>query len=271
MKKLITVALIFCSTLSFGQNSSKFHHKLSQAIIDSAEFVLRAKTSHFTKDSILIDDFKKMYIGDGLVRSCILSLDGKGGITVDFWRIVDSIYDGVDTIVNRKTKTLSFTLTDGRKNIGQATKVIKVPFSAWTWSVGTTPVRYRFKTDSSLSTVSTALSISFSYGYTFGKSVITSRAINHKSITIAPFIGLVSADLKKETVKTPKIWDAAKTTTQTNVAFSYGLSGTFARNNLGIVVSVGFDHMFGSKSDQWSYQDKPWIGLGINTNLGIIK
>jgi len=271
MKKLITISFVFLSTLCFGQNSSKFHHKLSQEIIDSAGFILRGKTSHFTKDSISIDDFKKMYVGKGLVRSCILSLDGKGGIAIDFWRIVDSLNDNVDTIVNRKTKTLSFVLTDSRKNIGQATKVIKVPFSALTWSVGTTPVRYRFKTDSSLSTVSTALSISISYGYTFGKSTITSRAINNKSITIAPFIGLVSADLKKETVTTPKIWDAAKTTTQTNVAFSYGLSTSFARNNLGLVVSLGFDHMLGSMSEFWSYQDKPWIGLGINTNLGILK
>lgn len=259
------------STLCFGQNNAKFHHKLSQDIIDSAGFILRGKTSHFTKDSILIDDFKKMYIGSGRVRSCILSLDGKGGIAVDFWRIVDSLNDNIDTIVNRKTKTLSFVLTDGRKSIGQATKVIRVPFSAWTWSVGTTPVRYRFKTDSSFSTISTALSISISYGYTFGRSKITSRAINNKSITIAPFIGLVSADLKKETVTIPKTWDAAKTTTQTNVVFSYGISTTFARNNLGIVVSIGLDHMMGSNANKWSYQDKPWIGLGINTNLGILK
>jgi hypothetical protein len=271
MKRIFTFYFLILSVLSFGQNNSKFHHKLSQKRIDDAGFILRSKTSHYTKDSITVDDLKKMYIGKGIVRSCILTTDGKGGIAVDFWRIKDSINDKIDTIVNRDTKTLNFTLTDGRKKIGDPTKVLKVPFRAWTWSVGTTPVRYRLKTDSSNATVSTALSISISYGRTWGKSIITSRAINNKSVTLAPFLGLVSADLKKETVTNPKTWEANKTTTQTNVAFSYGVGVTLARNNLGLVISVGYDHLMGDKSEFWSYQDLPWIGLGINTNLGILK
>ena len=241
MKKAFSFVLLFITAFCFGQNNSKFHHKLSQNLVNTSHFMLKGKFSYYTKDSILIDYSKKMYIGDCLKRNCIVSLDGKGGIIVDFWEINDSLYDNVDTIINRKTKTLSFVLTDGRKFIGEETKFIKIPFSALTWSVGTTPVRYRFKTDSSLSTISTALSISISYGYTFGKSTITSRAINNKSITIAPFLGLVSADLKKETVATPKAWEASKTTTQTNAVFSYGLLTTFAKNNLGLVISYGFD------------------------------
>jgi hypothetical protein len=133
------------------------------------------------------------------------------------------------------------------------------------------PMRIRAKTDSSNSTVSATLSLSLGFGYTFGWSKITGRSMNNYSVTLAPFLGLSSAELKKETVKTPKIWDANKTFTRFNPAISYGFSATFARNNFGFVISGGFDHAFGEMADQWSYQNKFWVGLGVNTNLGILK
>ena len=92
----------------------------------------------------------------------------------------------------------NFTLTDNRKTLGETTRVLKIPFNAWTFSVGTTPMRFRAKTDSSSSTVSATLSLSLGFGYTFGCSQITGRSINNYSVTVAPFIGLATAELKKE-------------------------------------------------------------------------
>lgn len=125
--------------------------------------------------------------------------------------------------VNSATAATKFTLTDNRNGLGAKTRVLKIPFNAFTFSVGTTPMRFRAKTDSSSSTVSATLNLSLGFGYTFGRSYITGRSINNYSVTIAPFIGLATAELKKETVKTPKIWDNNKTYTRINPALSYGL------------------------------------------------
>src|SRR5690606_29465646 len=103
----------------------------------------------------------------------------------------------------------------------------------WTWGVGTTPFRYRPKADSSAATISAALSVSVSFGPTFGWSTISPRAIINWSITPSAFVGVSSADLKKSTVKSPSTW----TTDRTNVALNYGISAIIARNNFGFVIS----------------------------------
>jgi hypothetical protein len=107
--------------------------------------------------------------------------------------------------------------------------------------------------------------------YIFGCSHITGRSINNYSVTVGPFVGFSTAELKKETVKTPKIWENNKTVNRINPAFSYGVSITGARNNFGFVVSGGIDHALNDMADNWSYQDKFWFGIGINTSLGIFK
>ncbi|HSC53292.1 MAG TPA: hypothetical protein VLC98_06730 [Phnomibacter sp.] len=267
MKISFFFALLMISTLSFGQNAMKFHHNLSQAILDRDGFELR------TDDAAN----KPMKIGSKKLK-CILASDGKGKITADFWQILDTpkakkadpFANDPDTL-NSKTATTKFLLTDNRKSLGEETFVLKVPFNAWTFSVGTTPMRIRSKTDSSNATVSAILNLSLGFGYTFGCSHITGRSSNSYSITVAPFLGLSTAELKKETVKTPKTWDNNKTYTRINPAISYGIGATFARNNFGIVVSGGFDHAVGDMADQWSYQNKFWLGFGVNTSLGILK
>jgi hypothetical protein len=101
--------------------------------------------------------------------------------------------------------------------------------------------------------------------------VVTGRGLNSYSFTIGPFVGVSTAELKKETVKTPRNWEVDKISNRVLPTFSYGISTTFARNNFGVVISGGFDVAIGDMADTWSYQNKLWIGLGINTNLGIFK
>lgn len=266
-------SLIFILTLisnaALSQNAMKFHHKLSQSILDRDGFEIRSNDG---KD-------KLMKIGSKRLK-CVVTSDGKGTITADFWQILDTpqatrpdIFKNSDTFLNSKTSTTKFILTDNRRSLGEATLVLKrVPFSAWTFSIGTTPLRFRAKTDSSNSTVSSSLGLSLAFfNYTFGHSYITSRSANHYSLTVGPFIGISTAELKKETVTIPKIWENGKMVARINPALSYGLNVAFARNNFGFVVSGGIDHALGDMADSWSYQDKFWWGLGVNTNLGILK
>jgi hypothetical protein len=287
MTKVLTILIIvLCSSnISIGQNQSKFHHILKQSDIDKYGFVLQRKYS--TKDTVLLqkvinnDTIRSINIVDVSNKQimtiseplkCVISLD-KTTPTLDIWQITKNPAIVNDNTINASTNlnASTFVLIENRKTIGDPTRPIVIPFYAWTWSIGTTPIRYRFKTDSSSASVSSSLGLSISYGYTFGKTTFTSRSAVHKSITIAPFLGIATAELKKETVKTPKIWDANKTYTQTNLALSYGISGTVARNNLGLVFSLGFDQALGDRAQEWSYQNKLWLGVGINVSLGILK
>ena len=259
MKSNLTLFFLLFFTLnSHSQNRSKFYHKIKNSDIESGYLKLIYKEGATEKKLKICSKYLKG----------IISLD-KGIPVVDFWTITsDNQYSDSNCITNQTPIQNGgrFEIDlDTRKKIGEPTKTIKVPFRAWTWGVGTTPFRFRPKNDYSASTISSSLGVSINYGRTFGYSRINNRALNNYSITLGPFIGLTSADLKKSTVKDPSIW----TIDRTNVALSYGVNAIIARNNFGLVLSLGFDYNFGTDSNKWSYQNKPWVGIGINTGLGI--
>ncbi|WP_064198653.1 MULTISPECIES: hypothetical protein [Emticicia] len=254
-KILTTLTLLLLVNSLFGQNRSNFHHIIKKAHIESHYLPLVYKDKNGKVQNVTVCSPKL----DG-----IITLD-KGVPVIDFWAIIDSEHADKPNCISKNTELGRFELDLSRKTVGDPTKYVIVPFTAWTFGVGTTPFRYRPKADSSSSTVSSNLGLSISYGKTWGVSKISPRSITNLSFTIGPFLGLSSVDLKKSTVKNPSTWK----TDRTNVAFSYGINAIVARNNLGLVFSLGFDKNLGQDSNKWSYQNKPWFGLGINTNLGI--
>ncbi len=255
-KFFFLIAVLYATTL-FSQNRSKFYHKIMRKDIKSGYINLIFKK---TDGTIEIDSVCSKFLKG------VITLD-KGIPVVDFWTIKSSKSQREDCISN-ETKigsTGRFEIDLKQRNkIGDPTLYVVVPFRAWTYGVGTTPFRYRPKNNQGPSTVSSNLGVSFNFGRTFGWSTISPRAINNFSVTVGPFIGLSSVDLKKSTVKNPGKW----ITDRTNAAFSYGLNSIIARNNFGVVFSLGFDSNFGIDSKEWGYQNKPWIGVGISTSLG---
>ncbi|SHF27708.1 hypothetical protein SAMN05444377_1066 [Flavobacterium fontis] len=257
MKPTLLLLFVFTFlTTTFAQNRSNFYHKIKKEDIDSGylKLIYRDK-SGASKDISVCGKYLKG----------IITLD-KGVPVIDFWSITDDKYSSQANCISNNTELGRFEIDlTPRNKVGDPTNYIVVPFRAWTWGVGATPFRYRPKTEASFSTISTSLGVTINYGRTFGWSTISPRAINNFSITVGPFIGLSSVDLKKSTVKSPTTW----TTDRTNAAFTYGINSIFARNNFGLVLSLGFDNNFGENSKEWSYQNRPWFGIGINTSLGI--
>jgi len=250
----LAFVLFVLSYNSFSQNRKGFRHIIKQSSVESGYLPLAYLMN---KDTIPI-------------RICSPQLEGiismvSGVPTIDFFTIIDTAHISSPDCISRNTKLGSFILNLRRTTLGDSTRVIRVPFRTRSWSIATVPFRYRFKSDSAFSTVTSNLSVSFSYGWATGYSTITHRGMNNYSVTLGPFIGFSSADLKRSTVKKPASWAADRT----NIALSYRGSVTLARNNFGLVLSFGLDHAFGKNSKQWSYQDKPWIGLGVNTSLGL--
>lgn len=261
---LTLLLLIAAVSATYGQNRARFHHRIKKTEVDRGYLKIGYKDSSGTFHRVTLC---RPY------HKAIITLD-KGVPQVDFWSLVQSEQQEVeqvqkaaaDTCLNNKTPIRKFEIDlSPRKTLGDPTRYIKVPFRAWTWGVGTTPFRYRPKADSSFATVSANLSASVNFGRTFGTSTISPRAINNRSITVGAFLGVSTADLKKSTVKRPSSW----TTDRTNIAVNYGINAVLARNNFGLVFSIGADHNFGENAKEWSYQDKLWFGLGINTGLGI--
>lgn len=275
MKHFVALCgLLFAITSCFGQNNARFHHIIDQKITDNQGFkILRKYDDGRTTDTMQIPLNEKLFV-------VITSLDKP----LDVWRIKDSptnatqdefgtVEEDKSLIINGGTKLNGsiITLSDNRSSIGQPTKVLIVPFKAFTWTISTTPLRYRFKSDGTRATFATGLSLSGAYGYTWGKTTFTSRLVRHRSNTVAPFVGIGTAELKASTVKDSDTWTREGVEDRTNAAISYGLSYTRAVNNFGIVFSLGFDRAIGSRSSQWSFQGDPWVGLGVATNLGILK
>ena len=255
---LLFFTFIFATT-TFAQNRSNFYHKIKKAKIESRYLKLVYKDKNGVKKDISV--CSKYLKG-------IISLD-KNIPVIDFWSITDDNNSDNPNCISNNTELgelgrFEIDLTP-RSKVGDSTKYIVVPFRAWTWGVGATPFRYRPKTETSFSTISSSLGVTINYGRTFGWSTISPRAINNFSVTVGPFVGLSSVDLRKSTVKSPTTW----TTDRTNAAFTYGINSIFARNNFGLVLSIGFDNNFGENSKEWSYQNRPWFGIGINTSLGI--
>lgn len=259
--------------MSFGQNRINFRHKLNQSNIDSAKFTLRtydtSSSSKKYKDIILI--------AEGSTLKCLIKLNSKGEILVDFWQITsdehkgDSRYVNVDTPLNIDNP---ISLVDGRDKVGLPTRVLTVPFSALGFGIATIPVRIRGRQqisstiDSEPTVTSPRPDIAVTAGYTFGRSIITNRAITNLSATVGPFVGISGVEIKDGVVKAGTPLFGTKIS-QTNVALTYGLSMTLARNNLGLVLAYGFDKSLGKYSDDWIYQGKNWFGIGVSAGLGL--
>lgn len=262
----IFVAFILFSFLNcqnlYSQNRGRFRHIIRAASVASGYLPLVYNDGAI--NHILYGPTPSVlhtYCGD---LEAIVSISGNN-INVDFLTITTPPTPG-STCISAATHLGTFRLDLARLTLGDPTFAVKIPFKFRTIAVATVPFRYRFATDSSFSTVSTNLGASLSYNWSlWGRSIVTHRAITNYCVLLGPFIGVTSVDLKKATVKNPTSWK----NDLTNFGFSYGVNVTFARNNFGIVISIGADHAFGLNSTKWSYQDKPWIGLGVNTSLGI--
>ncbi len=210
---------------------------------------------------------REMYVCSDMIK-CNVSLSSNVPV-LDIWQVhykhtADKSPNEDCISTGTSLKDHRFELDLSRDSIGAPTKALYLPFRGRTWGIGTVPYRMRFPVNSIPVSVTSNLGVVANYGFTWGKALISPRAIVHYSVTAGLFAGLSTADLKKETVTDKAKLDA----NITNPAVSYGANVILARNNMGLVFSLGFDNNFGTSSALWVYQNKPWIGIGVNLSLG---
>lgn len=267
MKKILFILFgVFLANLSYSQ--IWFHHIVNQNKIEKKYgFKLqKVKTIQPSVDT----PFQRTIISD--VSLCkkrwgVLSLSNNQ-INFDIWKLNDSTtcgQNGIDSSIG--ISTLRF--TDTRVTYGRPTLVMWVPFQSINLGLNTLPYRRRnTSTQNNGTTIvpsqgTSAFSLAFNAGYTFGWSQITTRAITNWSLTLGGYFGPSTADLRKETVENPSTW----ITNQTNATINYGFNLILARNNLGLVFAYGIEKAIGSKKEQWIYNNVPYFGFGINTSF----
>jgi hypothetical protein len=256
IKISILILALGVSYASFGQGRFKIHHIIKKSAIQSGYLPLVYKDNENRLQPVSICS-DKLY---GIVRI------SQGVPVVDFWSITNDDYANNSHCISKNTELGRFEIDLSRKKVGDPVRHVKVPFSGWIFGIGTTPFRFRPKTKSFPSAVSSQIGINATYGKYVGYSMVSQSAITNYGLIIGPFAGITEVRLEKSTVIDPDSWIEDRT----NSAFTYGLNIALTRNNLGIVLSLGFDHNLGSNSKDWAYQNKPWIGIGVNTYLGVL-
>jgi len=256
MKKYYAfLILLSVWTTLFGQNRTRYHHILDGNDLKKLKYI-NSKTGE-KKDLMICSDKLKG----------IATVD-KGSVVFDIWSIdpaTDPKKDDPNCISsNTKLGDWRFEINLNRDSLGQSTKPLIIPFRARSFGLGTIPFRIRFPRKDQSATVAAQLSFVANYNWTFGRSIFTHRGVNNYSLGIGPFLGLSIADIKKTTSM-----DLSKyTLDRNNPALTSGINLILSRNNLGFIVSFGFDNSLGKDSENWYYQRKPWIGFGLNASLG---
>jgi hypothetical protein len=255
IKASILILALVASAAAFGQGRFKLHHIIKKSAIETGylPLIYKNKENHPQPVSICSE---KLY---GIVRI------NDGVPVIDFWPIINDEFADTAQCISKNTELGRFEIDLSRKKVGDPVRYIKVPFSGWIFGIGTIPFRFRPETKLLPSSVSTEVGINVSYGKYVGYSRVSERTITNYGLIIGPFVGITGVRLEKSTVLNPDNWVADRT----NSAFTYGINVVLTRNNLGIVLSWGYDHNFGYDAKYWGYQNKPWIGIGLNTHLGI--
>lgn len=208
------------------------------------------------------------------IRMCYSELKAEGlyiedGVPVFHFRKIPSTqYDTVAGCISNNTPLGRFEIDVRKRRIGEPHRWARIPFRAINWNASLTLYKVRFAQSShpvyAVSDPASML-VSVVYGYTFGSTKINHESITHYYATLGPFVGITSASINSDTVTDPLLLSSE----QSNVAFAYGVCAVLGRNNFGFSISLGFDVSIGKNSSLWIYQNKPWLGIGVSTSLGM--
>ncbi|HEX7414485.1 MAG TPA: hypothetical protein VF411_10625 [Bacteroidia bacterium] len=241
-----------------AQNAKNLYYIIKKKDIDNGKLKIIYRDE---KDSI-----RPIQMCDSKLKAEGLNIEN--GVPVfHFEKIPTSKYDTVVSCISNNTPLGHFEIDVKKRKIGDPTKVVKIPFRAVNWDASLTLYKIRFAQNGKpvfAESDPAALLVSVIYGYTFGYAKINYESITRYYMTIGPSLGLTSANLNSGTVTNPSLL----LKDQSNVAFSYGISAMLGRNNFGFSFSFGFDMSIGKNSNLWIYQNKPWFGVGVSSNLG---
>lgn len=258
MRIIALLSFVFLIVPGYAQNARNLHYLIKKSAIESGELKINFRDKNDSLQPIKMC-YEKMKAEDLSIKN--------GFVVFHFEKVNSSRYDSVPGCISNNTPFTYFEIDVSKKKIGDDYIVAKVPFHTLMWGVSIIPFRARFGQDTIPLSSEAKIDFTFTYGFATGFARIDQDRITHYYISTSPFLGATSANLKKQNVKNPTqlLHD------QSNVAITYGLNLMLGVNNFGVSFSLGFDHALGKNASNWIYQNKPWIGIGLSSNLGLFK
>lgn len=254
----LVVILSITATTVQAQNRAGFHYKLKDQRIIRSGWTLEWQP----KGGAAVP-----------MKVCSKKLDvmlGSAGekIPVDVWQITDGKTLGtgcidVTTPGNAGDDRLVL-VHPARTDLSKATRPLRLGYSGLVFGGSAIAARVRFAVDSMPETGVAGFTFSVYGGQTWGQAYITPRRITHIGLTIGPFLGMSTTDMKKAAFKDKTAWKYDRTA----LTMCYGGNLILYRNNIGLVISYGYETVLGPQSKQWVYNWNPWLGIGLATSLG---
>lgn len=302
---IFTFCLCSASVGQVVSHRMKFHYRLTQKQLEqladiktqSYPLYLTSTGSTNKTTSTLVQDTFRLCPQAGVVQVLVGNADATGALSIDPWQIIDhrvnkfadkADKDDEDPCYESKAQTA---LLGGKRirnlqTLNAATKTglkMQLPARTVVGNPVTGPVLHyqaiivginaiAIKTRPEVTTytgtkVNSAFvagaSLGPGVGKSFGWTRFTHRSSNSYSVTVGGTVGFSAAKLKDE----PLTRFVDVTRLPSNFVFSPAGTLILARNDIGIILALGADHMTGNAASAWAYQNKLFFGFGIAAGL----
>ncbi|WP_335975147.1 hypothetical protein [Gaetbulibacter jejuensis] len=151
---------------------------------------------------------------------------------------------------------------------------IWVPFTEFTLTSLTLPLKYRFKSEKRnvKEEFTTGINLNFLLGVSYGNSEFTHRKkvgnkTNTWKITFGVLLGTGTVTLNKGNTSAAGVNAFDDDVTETKGLLTTGLGTTYSFNKINIGVFYGWDNSIGNNATLWNYNGKPWLGFGVGYSL----
>jgi len=267
MNKIIAIVLLFIASTVQNIFGQALTYRIKSKYILTKENLASIKTSGF-KISSKKDPTKNYSLCRNKLK--VLVTQSAGALSLDPWAIDASTDDCVDDIDIINSQTDNDLIIDmNRRKVGQSTNTIKLPYSSFVIGVNAVALKIRpritdiNKKDYGRNVIGGTITLGPTIGYTFGITTFTHRSANSWSVTPGASVGFGALSLKNEPLE--KIADVSSS--PSNLILSPSFNVILARNDIGLIVSYGWDNMTGGNHDAWAYQGKGFLAIGISAGL----
>lgn len=148
-----------------------------------------------------------------------------------------------------------------------------LPFTEFTISSITIPLKYRFGDDSDniSEEFTTAINLNFLLGFSYGNTSYTFRdkvgnKTNTWKLTGGIILGASTVELNNQNTSS-SLSPIVSGNTINQGLFSFGFGATYSFNKLNFGVFYGWDYSLGDVSEKWNYNKLPWLGIGLGYSL----
>ncbi len=287
MKQLLTIVIVFTLLISTAQETYlKTYNIKKEKIINNNYFLAKLLISNKR-----VDEYKDKFI----LKRVDYNLYKRAATPLNKMDVLDSgetaEVKSFKGVVKFEDNNLFVTMVRRKKpennNLTQKNKIkeddylyfytikngqtLRLSYRSFALNTLTIPIKYRRRgrTDEINSDVTASVSGVLHGGFTWGWTSFTHRQgtvneSNNWNMTWGPILGFSVVNLTSKNTLNNILMD---TESLNKGLVSAGLGVTFTFNKFAGGIYYGWDYAVGKFANNWFYNKKPWIGLGIGFSL----